>query len=86
MQHEYGHILQYRLVGLKAYYGIIGPESLGSATMHNVLGHNHRTFWTETWANHLSKGYFGDSWLGNMYAYPTQNINKFNLIRLLMLR
>jgi len=45
----------------------------------------HNTFWTETWANHLSKGYFGTNWLGGP-SYPTQNISKFNLIRLLMVR
>jgi RHS repeat-associated protein len=86
MQHEYGHILQYRIVGEKPYYSIIAPESLASATMDGVGGWRHSNFWTETWANHLSKKYFENNWLGVFYpsSYPTQNISKFNLIRLLM--
>jgi hypothetical protein len=40
------------------------------------------TFWTETWANHLAKGYFGNNWV----IAPAQDISPFNWIRLLMLR
>ena len=88
MQHEYGHILQANEVGLKAFYKVIGPESLASATMDGVGGWSHNTFWTETWSNYLSKGYFGTNWVGGLYpsTYPAQNISTFNLIRLLMAR
>ena len=85
MQHEYGHILQYGCVGPKAYYSIIAPESLASASMHQKLGWNHDTFWTETWANHLAKGYFGTNWIGGS-SYPVQDISKFNAFRLLWAR
>lgn len=81
MQHEYGHILQYLRVGPKAYYSIIAPESLASATFTSI--ESHQNFWTETWANYLSKGYFGLKWLGNrIKGYPASNISWFNLLRL----
>ena len=81
MQHEYGHILQYLKVGPKAYYSIIAPESLASATFTSVKSHH--SFWTETWANYLSKGYFGLKWLGNkIKGYPANNISDLNLLRL----
>jgi hypothetical protein len=54
--------------------------------MHETLRHSHDTWWTETWANHLAKGYFRANWLGNMHGYPAQDISPFNWIRLLMLR
>jgi len=88
MQHEFGHILQFRLFGPKAYYGTIGPESLVSATLQQISNGswNHNTFWTETWANHLSKEYFGVGWQGgnNPSMYPVQNISTFNWIRLII--
>ena len=78
---EYGHILQYLKVGPKAYYSIIAPESLASATFTSVKSHH--SFWTETWANYLSKGYFGLKWLGNkIKGYPANNISDLNLLRL----
>jgi len=81
VRHEFGHILQYREVGPLAYYRIIAKESLLSAAMHNKLGWNHNTFWTETWANYLSSGYFSDRpW--NETEYPIQNLSWFNLLRL----
>lgn len=81
MQHEYGHILQYRLVGPKAYYSIIAPESLMDAMISTEAEHN--VFWTETWANYLSKNYFGPKWLGyKISGYPVSNISTFNRLRI----
>lgn len=34
--------------------------------------------WTETWANYLSKEYFGTNWLGAKYGYVVQPLNPFN--------
>lgn len=83
LQHEFGHILQAREIGLKAFYNVIAPESLMSATMDGVGGWNHNLFWTETWANYLSKGYFAsNSLLTNIAKWPAQNISWFNLMRL----
>ena len=60
---------------------IIAPESLASATFTSVKSHH--SFWTETWANYLSKGYFGLKWLGNkIKGYPANNISDLNLLRL----
>jgi RHS repeat-associated protein len=81
MQHEYGHILQAEEVGLKAFYSVIGKESLVSASMNGRFGHLHRNYWTETWANYLSSNYFGSQYLARSY-FPIQNISTFNLIRL----
>ena len=67
MQHEFGHVLQYRLIGHNAYYTVIAPQSLASCALTN----NHRNFWTETWANYLSKQYFGAKWNEAGYNYPT---------------
>ena len=78
MQHEFGHILQYRNIGSSAYWRIIAPESLASATLNPSA---HYRFWTETWANYLSKGYFGRNWIGGD-GYPTKNISILNLIRI----
>lgn len=81
MQHEYGHILQYRLVGPKAYYSIIAPESLMDAMISTEAEHN--VFWTETWANYLSKNYFGPKWLGyKISGYPVSNISTFNRLKI----
>lgn len=82
LKHEFGHILQYRKVGLLAYYGVIGKESLASASMGGALGWSHDTFWTETWANYLSSNYFSPaSW--NVSRFPIKNISTFNYLRLL---
>ena len=40
------------------------------------------TFWTETWANHLSKNYFGNGYYANPIRFPVQDISWFNLVRL----
>lgn len=45
----------------------------------------HELFWTETWANFLSKEYFGAKWLGKLFSgYPAKDINIINKIRLAM--
>jgi hypothetical protein len=82
--YEFGHILQYRIVEAKSYYGIIAKESLASATLQRVTDYwNHDTFWTETWANHLSSIYFNTlPW--DYVRFPTKDINMFNLYRLIM--
>ncbi|MBK7480634.1 MAG: hypothetical protein IPI69_13565 [Bacteroidales bacterium] len=82
LQHEFGHILQAREVGLKAFYNVIAPESLASASMDGVGGWSHSTFWTETWSNYLSNNHFGVNSLLNNSAWPAQNISWFNLLRL----
>lgn len=80
LQHEFGHILQYREVGAKAYYSVIAPESLASAT-RSQSAHDH--FWTETWANYLSKEYFGNNWYGyKLKSYYAENISFSNRLRL----
>lgn len=84
MQHEFGHILQYRKIGSYAYWHVIAPESLTSATFSSYVEHG--KFWTETWANYLSKGYFGRDWMGGKYGYPVKQISSFNMIRLLVVR
>jgi RHS repeat-associated protein len=84
MQHEFGHILQSRLVGLKAFYQVIAPESFASASLDLATNHkwDHDTYWTETWANYMSHQYFGDQSLLNSGSYPVKNISTFNLMRL----
>ena len=85
MQHEFGHVLQYRKVGFENYYRVIAKESLLNCTFDRLTGMDtHSTFWTETWANYLSKNYFGGKWLGveilssdkwRLY-YPSKNPNR----------
>lgn len=94
MQHEFGHVLQYRKVGSDFYYAVIAKESLmncGEVSPYNGIPHD--KFWTETWANYLSKQYFGSRWLGmeklfqkheNLY-YPSKNVSKSFLLRKLCL-
>ena len=40
--------------------------------------------WTETWANYLSKNYFGIYWLGNPIDYPVKDISIYNKLRITM--
>ena len=75
MQHEFGHVLQYRKVGSYAYWHVIAPESLASASLTSSASHDH--FWTETWANYLSSRYFGGKWIGGD-DFPIKNISGFN--------
>ena len=79
MQHEFGHILQFRKIGSYAYWQVIAPESLASATFGTY--ESHRRFWTETWANYLSREYFGKAWIGGS-SYPVMNVSKFNWLRI----
>ena len=81
LQHEFGHILQAKKVGLDAYYGVIAPESLWSAVKATYGNWNHNTFWTETWANYLSHNYFGAKSLLNTTIWPIQNISIQNAVK-----
>jgi RHS repeat-associated protein len=53
-QHEYGHYLQYKRVGMWNFYSKIGLQSLFSFGDHKV-------FWTETAANRLAVWFFRDN-------------------------
>ncbi|MBO4841494.1 MAG: VCBS repeat-containing protein [Bacteroidaceae bacterium] len=85
MQHEFGHILQYRMYPA-AYWSVIGIESGLSCSYASFKGDLslHWNFWTEKWANYLSKGYFGIKWLGSKFSsmYPVGNISPWNKIRM----
>ena len=85
MQHEFGHILQYRMYPA-AYWSVIGIESGLSCSYASFKGDLtlHWNFWTEKWANYLSKGYFGGKWLGSKFPswYPVGNISPWNKIRM----
>lgn len=74
MQHEFGHILQYRMFGPAAYWHVIAPESFANATFFSS---SHHKYWTETWANYLAKGHFRGLWIGGV-DYPIKNISTFN--------
>ena len=78
MQHEFGHILQYRNFGSYAYWHVIAPESMASATFKPSL---HYKFWTESWANYLSNCYFKNIWIGGI-GYPVKNISNINLTKI----
>lgn len=84
LQHEFGHILQYKMIGPRAYYGIVAKESLASATLHGVGGHDHGAAWMEKWANYLSNDYFGSRSILPRYPqfYPIENISRFNMLRI----
>lgn len=85
MQHEFGHILQYRKHGAVAYWSVIVPQSLASC-QHAINQNNmslHYNFWTETHANYLSQGYFGANWKGGAGThYPAVNISASNKLKL----
>ena len=82
MQHEFGHILEYRIIGPRAYWSVIAPESLCSASLSSC--DEHHKYWTETWANYLSKKHFGANWLGKFFPrdYPVQNISPTNKMKI----
>ena len=83
LQHEYGHILQYRLIGPRAYYSVVVPESFSSALFSSSKVHDN--YWTETWANYLSKKYFGAKWLGSVVkGYPAQDISRHNALKIIL--
>ena len=75
MQHEFGHILESRIIGPRAYWSVIASESLCSASLSSC--DEDHIYWTETWANYLSKRHFGVNWLGEFFPgdYPVQNSN-----------
>ena len=82
MQHEFGHVLQYNRVGRADYYYVIARESFKNCALDRLTGlDTHSNFWTETWANYLSKNYFGANWLGieellprkGQFYYPSKN-------------
>ena len=90
MQHEFGHVLQYRRVGADFYYRVIAKESaMNCGDIWPYNGISHSEYWTETWANYLSKQYFGDRWLGmekrikkrTAFYYPSKNISMPFLLR-----
>ena len=78
-KHEFGHILQSRepFVGVKGFYKIIAPESL--ATSNTSFADS---YWTETWANHLSKQYFGYGFYDSV-RFPVKDISAFNRTKFL---
>ena len=80
LKHEFGHILQYRRWGAKAYWNIIARESFFSAMCNTFEDHN--KYWTETYANYLSSKYFFEvEW--PIKKYPIQNISDVNMLRLM---
>lgn len=85
LQHEFGHVLQYRMVGALRFYWVVGKESVMNC--YQLRPYNdvpHALYWTETWANYLSQQYFGEEWLGldtitpdtHLRYYPSANISK----------
>lgn len=85
MQHEYGHVLQYRIVGESKYYQVIATESalnMRGVSLYNAVPHD--VFWTESWANYLAKQHFGVTWHGTdvltnqtrLRYYPAKNISR----------
>ena len=79
LMHEYGHILQARAYGWVKFYGFIGLLSLCSA-ITDGFGGRHKNYWTERWANHLSKQYFEiDRWplLHYPVGLPPASIKRF---------
>lgn len=84
LQHEFGHVLQYRLIGPAAYYAIVGKDSFVSAAFDGVGGWQHENLWAEKWANYLSDNYFGSRSLLNNSAWPAQDISMFNKARIVL--
>jgi len=75
LKHEFGHKLQYDLLGFEKYYECIATNSSLSAYQDRKDGWKHKDYWTETWANYLSREYFGFSgW--DISRFPVQNINQ----------
>lgn len=82
LMHEYGHILQARIIGTLNFYAKIGVPSLLSAANTFKLGSpfsSHSTFWTETWANYLASTTLGRSFI-NPNAFPSVNISNLKLL------
>lgn len=64
IRHEYGHIVQSRILG-PLYLLVIGLPSILHAAVHNRVckGKEYNHFYTERWADSLSSKYFGKGWL-----------------------
>lgn len=64
IRHEYGHIVQSRILG-PLYLLVIGLPSILHAAVHNSVckGKPYNHFYTERWADRLSAKYFGKGWL-----------------------
>lgn len=64
IRHEYGHIVQSRILG-PLYLLVIGLPSILHAAVHNraCKGKEYNHFYTERWADSLSSKYFGKGWL-----------------------
>lgn len=64
IRHEYGHIVQSRILG-PLYLPVIGLPSILHAAVHNKAckGKEYNHFYTERWADSLSSKYFGKGWL-----------------------
>ncbi len=67
LEHEYGHFLQFGLIGWWRFYCIVGLQSLLSAWT-NGFGRGHQRFWTELWANELAAAHF------NSISWPDQRL------------
>jgi len=74
--------LQYDLLGFRRYYELVGANSLLSANQDGKEGWEHKNFWTETWANHLAREYFGSGGWNNR-RFPVQNISPEDRLKLL---
>ena len=59
--------------------GLPGCGQLGNSWHHN-------TFWTETWANYLSKEFWESNYWFNFQRFPIEPISLFNLLRLLAVK
>jgi len=71
LRHEYGHILQYRKWGARAFWLSIAPTSLKSAYQaHKNPGFRHMNTWTEWTANRLAYDHFGQPSDWNTKIYP----------------
>ena len=73
VQHEYGHILQYRMIGWFRFYLMVVIPSLISAWT-NWHKKPHQLYWTELWANHLSYQRFS-SYCNQSYRFPSRDIS-----------
>lgn len=76
LQHEFGHVLQINQLGGSSFLTDVGWPSFRSAMKDGTNGWNHNEFWTEVWANNLSKSYFEAN-----YSYLSQpwNYTRFPL-------
>ena len=74
VQHEYGHFLQYRLIGWFRFYLMVGIPSLFSAwtKWHKKP---HQLYWTELWANHLSSQQF-NNYSQQLIRFPARDISQ----------